>query len=654
MKRNILIILSITMAFFLALSTGFADEKDTESKKGKSTEDEKTEEELKHIIDVTVSASPILEGSEVTRYGEKIDVVTEKQIDDLNAQDLATSLYRVPGVMMSRHNLIGAYGGGDGGAVFIRGHGSSRPGQEIGTYIDGIPKFSGIWTHSLLDMLPVDIARRIDVYKSSQSVLLGNMSFAAVNILPKRRKKEGSNGRIYGAYGEHQTWVLRFDYGVKSGDVDLFFTGSHRASRGHRRNSEGSTQSAYGHLGYEIGSNWEISFQAHHTGGEVNDPGPLTIQPLPVTPSFATRSELYILKATHEYDLAEGSVRIYYDNGLQDWLQWDRDLSEPFSSVTDYGNYGIRIREALNLWEGSEILVGFDNDYYGGKFVEKRPAENRYDTDLTLSNSAPYLMLSQSFGESPQFIISAGARYNLSSHFEDRVGYQAGILIDIDNFIIHGGYAHGFNLPGIYTAVLFGGGEGGDAWKELDAELIDHYEIGINHMVSEDFRYNISYFSDDVENALRVVFPGPKYMNVGEYETKGVEMGLNLSPVRHMDIFLGGTWAETTPEEIPYSPEFTLSGGLNYFFFNKVRLSLMLQHIGEHYAGNPRTPAPSTLIEAYTLLNGRIGMPFGRKGSDIKGELFLAAENLTNEEYKMKPDYPMPGLTFMTGVIVRF
>jgi|GEM_PF-5134714 len=65
--------------------------------------------------EVTVVASPILEGESLTVFGSPRVTVTSRQIEDLGATDLASALRWVPGVTISRYNLVGSYGGGDGG-----------------------------------------------------------------------------------------------------------------------------------------------------------------------------------------------------------------------------------------------------------------------------------------------------------------------------------------------------------------------------------------------------------------------------------------------------------------------------------------------------------------------------------------------------------
>lgn len=69
---------------------------------------------------VEVVATPLIEGNRVTDYASEVTVVTGKQIENSGTLDLPSALRRVPGVNISRYNLIGSYGGAEGGAVYIR------------------------------------------------------------------------------------------------------------------------------------------------------------------------------------------------------------------------------------------------------------------------------------------------------------------------------------------------------------------------------------------------------------------------------------------------------------------------------------------------------------------------------------------------------
>ena len=132
--------------------------------------------------DVVVTANPLIESIDVDAYSSTSALVTDKQIKDLNAVDIASALRTTPGVQISRFNPVGGYGGDEGGMVTIRGIGSSRPGSEIKTYVDGVPFYMGVWNHPLLDMLPVNGMSAITVYKSPQPQINGN-NFASIDLL---------------------------------------------------------------------------------------------------------------------------------------------------------------------------------------------------------------------------------------------------------------------------------------------------------------------------------------------------------------------------------------------------------------------------------------------------------------------------------------
>jgi iron complex outermembrane receptor protein len=148
--------------------------------------------EAVRMEEVVVTAPPITEGNRVNRLASQVSTVTEDQIGDLNAQDFQSAVRMVPGVIISRQNPVGSFGGGDGGAVYIRGMGSSRPGGEVQTAVDGIPKVVGVWSHPLMDIMSVDRAQRIDIYKGAQPVLFGNGAYGVVNVITKRQTEEGS------------------------------------------------------------------------------------------------------------------------------------------------------------------------------------------------------------------------------------------------------------------------------------------------------------------------------------------------------------------------------------------------------------------------------------------------------------------------------
>lgn len=614
------------------------------------------------LDEIEVQAPPVVEGTEVSRYGDSVVTVGNGQIADGNASDLATALSRVPGVTFSRHNVVGAYGGGDGGAVFIRGHGSGRPGADIATLVDGVPKFSGVWTHPLLDMLPIDAADGIEVYKSAQPVLLGNMAFGAVNMVPKRLTEQGSEGRTMLATGSHSTWTGVFEQGTKAGPLDWYVVGSHRDSEGHMEDSGGLVDYLYARVGHDLGGVWHVSLQAHHSSSVVEDPEAEGTPAFFTPERFITDDDMAILTLENKSGRAKGHVKLYYDDGLQNWEQWDASGTpgdttddEQFASISDYSNYGLRARQSIEPWKGGEIVLGLDWDVYGGHFIEDHPAGGLLEKDLHMTNTAPYVMLSHEFGEAWRLTPSAGARWNENDSFGSELGWQAGLKCGNDRTTFHAHCAHSFNLAGVYAAVQFLG----QYFDTLAPEIADHLEVGWEQKLSKRSKVNVVLYRDDVRNGIRMVSlvlpPSPDaFVNVGDYTMQGVEVSFEGRLRRDLDLYVGATLTDNDPADLPYSPEDTLVAGLAWRMDERWKLNATLSHFSEQYAGNPRAPAAPVVIQDYTTLNLRLGYRFTDEGAATKGELFIACDNVTGAEYELKPGYPMPGATLTVGMDVRF
>ncbi len=608
--------------------------------------------------EVTVTDAPIVEGSRVDVRGQLVSSVTAEQVEDLNAGDLAAALRRVPGVVVSRYNAVGAYGGGDGGAVYIRGHGSARPGAEIATLVDGIPRFVGVWTHPLLDTLSVDPAERIDVYRSTQPVLLGNMSFGAVDLVSKRwRGDDGFGGRLVGSLGELDTVTGRVEAGGAAGDLDWYLVGSHRSSDGHRENADGEVNAAYGRFGWRPAPGWGVSLAVHHTDGWANDPRAVGAPSIPVVERFETDGQLAIATVTRRHEGGHGRVQLYLDESGIDWHQWDGVAGEPYRTLTDTSNWGVRLRETVAPWDGGELVVGLDHDVYGGHTWQARAdGGRRADVDLHFRSTAPYAFLSHTFGDEVQVTPSVGVRWADTRYFDDQWGAQAGLRVSTGGLDLYANAARGYNLPGVWSAVLYGTFGRGDDWRQLDAETIEHLEVGAVWRMSPRARVELSLYSDDVSDALRFVPPPPPppgFANVGDYTVRGVEAAVHVVLARTVTAFLGGTWSDPDPAEVPNVPETTAVAGVTWQTPSGWGVSAGLEWLDDQLTYGTRFPGPLQAIDGYALVSARGTVPLGG-WLPVGGSLFVAGDNLGDESYEYRPGYPMPGRTWTVGLDLRF
>lgn len=309
-----------------------------------SAQDERADKEKKEpqpprlTETVTVTATPIVEGVRLDDIAGTITSVGRQQIEDLNAQDIASALRRVPGMAISRFNPIGSYGGGDGGAVFVRGQGAGRPGAEISTMVDGVPKFVGVWTHPLLDLLSVDLVERVDVYQGAQPVLLGNMAFATVDLVSRRRMTAGTSARLTAAYGSFDTSAFTLFQEGRKGRFDWLVSASQRQSDGHRDNADGRTRALFSRAGVELAPGWDLTLTMDLSDGRAHDPGVADAAPLPVVPLSQSSDGMGVLTLTRRHGTKAGFVKVFYDDGAIDWRQWDSTRRQGFTTLTDWRN----------------------------------------------------------------------------------------------------------------------------------------------------------------------------------------------------------------------------------------------------------------------------------------------------------------------------
>jgi outer membrane cobalamin receptor len=616
-----------------------------------------TDKKYTGTTEVTVVAPPILQSQKATEQGTTVVTVGSQQIEDLNAQDLAESLRRVPGVVISRYNPIGSYGGAEGGAIYIRGHGTGRPGAEIATMIDGIPIFSGVWTHPLLDLLPVDMARSIDVYKSPEPVLFGNMAFGVVNLVPKSVQEPGQPGRAEFQYGSFDTKILVAEQGGKSGAVDYYVEGSLKESDGHRPDADGRVGSAYGRLGFDLSPHWTLGFQVHYTDSWGDDPGQVGVPLPPVTQRFSVTDTLAIATLSNRYDNASGFIKVYDNDGNIDWLQWDGGAGQPFHGLTSYQTYGVKIQERWQPWAGAQLVAGFDHNAVSGSYEEKRVASTYNFPNRTLNDDAPYLLLSQDFGKEVVVTPAIGVRYDASGSFENEWGGQAGVNVRWGTNRAHAGISRTFNYPGLYTAVMYDQMGQGKTWQHLQAEIDQHAEIGYGVSLPHGIDLDLTYFYDRVTRALRFVPPPPfppSFANLGDYTLRGGELEARFSPTKSFSAFLGGAYNSSIPEDVPDTPRWTWTGGLVVIPAPRWRISADAQYVDKHVVLNPRFPGMPQEVGAYFLLNAKVSFAVTSPKCPVIGEVFLAGENLTDRSFEFQPGYPMPGPSGMIGLNLRW
>ncbi len=614
------------------------------------------------LEDITITDRPIIQGNQTDIYGSTKTVITQEQINDLNAQDLETALRMTPGVSMSRYNPIGSFGGADGGGVFIRGMGSSRPGAEIKTMVDGVPMFMSVWNHPLLDLMSIDGSQSIEVYKSPQPQYFGN-AVGLINIVPKRITEPGFFTSAEAAVGSYGTHIAKTEHGGNINGWDYYLGGGLRESNGHRDHADGELKNIYGRIGRQLSDNWDLSIFAMANDNWANDPGVEGADPSEREGKYETRVWMGTATLSHEYENAKGEIKLYQSAGEGDWLDQPTDTTGVTEDLfNDFLFYGARVKETLTFGNGMSLLAGADWDYTEGDYTQEYSdgSSDVWDGE-NFDILSPYAAFSWQIGVSNGITItpSFGARFYSHSQYSDELAPHAGLTASFGRFEAHMGYSRGVVYPGLEVAVM---GQDvlpilGDSWKDLDPETVDHYEIGFSVSPTRQTLLDLVLFYED-GNDRYVIVPyasgiKPHYDNVEEFTIKGLEATATWQPASNFSLFAGVTLLDPDPEDLPYAPEVTVSTGLTLRFLERFKLNLNASYISSMHVSSQvrkKDDENTTKVEDFFLVNGKLTYDLDLKGADYEIKLFLAGENLTDQDYEYQSGYPMPGINGMLGI----
>ena len=600
---------------------------------------------------VTITARPVVEAHRVDAFGSLTTEVGEAQLRDLNALDLPSALRRTPGVQVSRFNPVGSFGGDEGGAVYVRGLGASRPGSEIKTYVDGIPFYTGVWNHPLTDLLPVQGMQRISVIKGPQPQVVGN-TFAAIDLVPKRARKDGLAADLRLSAGSFDTAVEQATLQWRQGDVDLSLAQGYARSDGHREGADGKLGSLLGQVGWRLNPQWEVGALGLWSENKVGDPGQ-DGAPATRTGRFDTRGTLGAISLSHSHGDWNGRVQLYANEGQGFW----HDNPNGADTLSKFRLSGLRWRETFNPWAGGEAVAGLDIDRMSGSVAFN--GFTAFDGE-TLRLTSPYLALSHTLQAGGwQLTPSGGVRLYRHNVYGNSTAPHMGLLARPDKTLqLRLNAARGLNHPGLdaplLNAIVAPLAGAPTSWRDLDPERMDHVEAGVAWTPEPGTTLDVALFNDKLSRRYVFAFPPavalPSFTNLGDYRVRGAELSTNLAVGRELALYGSVTLLSPSLADLPYAPKRALSLGATWrsgpwrvaadaqaqagmFVLNKARAD-----------GAPNTAR----VAGFGVLNLRLGYALAALGP--RGEVFLALENLSDRRYAFRTGYPMPGRSGQLGL----
>jgi outer membrane cobalamin receptor len=587
-------------------------------------------------VPLTISSIPI----------EQIDQSDETALLPLISE-------RTPGLFVTERGILGfGVSSGAAGQISIRGTGGS-PTTQVLVLIDGHPQIMGMMGHHLPDAYVTSDAEKVEVIRGPASILYGSNAMGGViNIITRRQKEDGFNVNARAAYGSFNTQKYALSGGFRKNKLTLFGSVNHGSTDGHRDNAEFSITNGYLKAGYAFSSKINLTADLNLADYHTQDPG--MIGGLPGARMNILRG-VSSISVDNIFSHTEGSAKFYYNFG-------DHDFTDGWKSRDVM--YGVMIYQVVKPFQGNTITLGYDFMNYGGigspittvlrdENGAIIPGENGpqfqlsvyNDTWISMQNHAVYAFMQQQLLQ--KFTLTAGLRYENNSIFDGEFIPQAGFAFyPHTNTTLRGSVSKGYRPPSLRELYLFP-----TANDHLKPENIINSEVGWDQQWMKgriSTVLTLFYLTGDniiVKNPP-VAPPPPLYKNSGEITNTGIEFSIDMKLVKGLDIHANYAFIHMK-NPVTGTPEHCL------FLMPQYRIGIFsvatkMQYVNNLY-GEDASGLVSVIEDSYVLLGAKASFRVFKLL-----EIYLAGDNLLNQEYQNLYGYPNPGINFMVGLNFKF
>ena len=257
-----------------------------------------------------------------------------------------------------------------------------------------------------------------------------------------------------------------------------------------------------------------------------------------------------------------------------------------------------------------------------------------------------------------EVIPSLGSRYYDHEIFGHATSTQAGLVVRRGSSQWHVSAGRAVKFPGLDVAAfsVVAIPALGQSWRSLGPETLDQYELGWKGEFDLGTTIEFTLFRNEGKDRYVFVPPPPppfQFLNIETFRTQGAELMMTTRPSDGLTLFGGVSLLETTPDDLPYSPKWSVVGGATWQLSSRLTLNVDGSYSSSQYAGSQARAngAPNTeRVGAHALVNARLAYGLTDRTGRDRGEVFVAGENLLDRDYRYRPGYPMTGIGGTIGL----
>ena len=601
------------------------------------------------LVSAPVKTNVILTPLDVT-------VVNSEEIEKSTETSLLPILENhIPGMFVSQRGMEGfGVSSGSGGTVNIRGVGN---GNSVLFMIDGMPTWAGFYGHANPDTYAVNGVEKVEVVKGPSSILYGSGAMGgSVNIITKKQSQDGFSGRARAMFGSYYTSKFNLMTAYKKDKFSAVMAGQLERSNNNRPNSAFWLANEYVNLQYSASTHWNVGGTLDMTQSKANNPG--TVQkPLENmwTEIFRGNGAVY---AHNHYKKVNGGVQAYINWGRHTIDDGNTPGTAPnhyIFHLKDY-NMGFSIFETINPWTDNDLSVGIDFQHWGGHVfnTEKESvfdpnnegkAYSRSESKYNENEVSGYVMMQQGFIHD-LLSLNAGVRLQHNSQYGNVWVPQAGFIVRPKSLSeIKFSFGKGFRSPNIRELYLYA-----PANHNLKPEYLLNYELSYRQtLCSGKLNYGIALYFIDGKDMIQtqMVNGKPLNINTGKFKNKGFELDATWHFAERWQIYGGYAYLHTDNSTLLFAPKNKLDLSLS---FTPGNFDFTLENNNIWSLNNGNIDGKINKVN-YSLVNFRGAYTYPSK---VPFTLFVKVDNILDHSYEIIYGCPMPGITVLGGVEVKF
>jgi len=609
----------IIVFFWLAIvSPTFAQSADTEPPVN-----------LEKIV-VTASRTP-QHPEEVTR---SVDVVTEQDIADSEAQDLSELLTNLTSVNISSY-------GGPGAVKTIRMRGSNA--TQVLLLMDGRPLNSPRSGEVDLSTIPLGNIERIEIVHGSGSSLYGQGAMGGViNIITKNPPLKGQKVGLSTEYGTFNTTMERFHYGTMAGDLGALITGEYGYSGGFRENSAYETKNGTAKVTYRINDNHHLVFSSALVNQLTGTPGYIT-SPDTDDKQKTVQSFYDLTWAFEPSKDASLSLKVYQTN---DQLAFMENTTTFSKSVHTTKSIGADLQGNYRFFENLLGVAGFN--YVINTNDSTETAKHKYNLKAGF--------LEMQWDAIKNLHIDAGIRVDDYSNFGSEASpslsctYQLNDKLTLRSAVSRSFRAPTFNElywpedpytkgnPSLRPETGLSGEIGADIkWIGRLTTGLTFYRTQYKDLINWAPIDPLDPWSQwTVANVDRALIYGLECQNIVDL-TDNLSFGLNYSFQIAKD--------SNTDKDLIYQPRHKVDQMLTWQDHKGFMCELTGQWTGLRYSDTANTAK----VKGFFVLGLHLSKTIGKHAT-----YFMCIDNMLAKKYEVISGYPQPGFTFSNGIKLEF